>query len=86
VTLIQEDVQLQMSNNSNMFQQRIELDNEIDELQKLMMKFYKWRYNERKKTVSHKVQLNERDYIKKICGQQQHKVWDPGRMKLKPHG
>jgi len=73
-TLVQEEMQLQMNSDSNLFQQRTKLDKEIDEIWKLMMKIHRWRDCKEKKTVSSSIQLTVKDYESKASGALQYKV------------
>jgi hypothetical protein len=48
----------------------VDLDIEIDELWKLIMKKSIWGYHGMKKVVNHELQLVERDYISRVIGKQ----------------
>jgi hypothetical protein len=47
-------------------QQKEEMDVEIDELWKLMMKNSIWKYHWMRRTINQKLKLAERDYINKV--------------------
>jgi hypothetical protein len=64
-------------------QQKAELDIEIDEMWKMMMKKSRWRYHGMRRKINHKLQSTERDYINKVKIKQESKIWDPGKPQTK---
>jgi hypothetical protein len=70
-------VQQRMDINSNIYQQKTELDIEMEELLACLRKVPKWRHHGIEKTFN-KTKLVEGTCGSKASGQQQSKVWDPG--------
>jgi hypothetical protein len=58
-----------------------ELDNEIDELWKLMRKHSKRMYYKEKMTIRYSSSLTEKYFEGKENGRLQNKIWDPGGFK-----
>lgn len=71
-----------MDKNSDI-QQKMKLDDVIDELWMLMKKTTKGRYNRKRRTTSKEVQLTEELSINKEHRKYYYKVQKPGRRKKK---
>ena len=67
-----------------MYRERDKPDIKIDKVGVLMHSNYNEvkRYYKKKKTFSHKLQLDEKDCASKENGKQAHKVWNSGELKL----
>ena len=68
-----------MNNSSCLFQPKIEIDKEVDELRKLMHVF-KISYNKVKQIVNYAIGLTVKNYEGKASRVLQHKIWKRGRL------
>ena len=75
--MIEEDTQIQV------FHQRERLDDEIDEMWKLMQRSSKRRYGRKRNIDSLEEQLTIHIYISKAYGGLHIKIWDPGGLRIK---
>ena len=57
------------------------LNEEIEEMRKLMVKMSQKRHTEGRRTINSKLHVTIQDYISKADEVLQNKVWDPGRFK-----
>jgi len=47
----------------------------------LMKRMIKRRYNKSKMIANQKIQMTDKFFIDKACGEEQHRIWKPGEVK-----